>query len=137
MQYYYYVFDLYAKEEHPSFIDSFTARSWREMENAMAKTAIVTGASRGIGRSIAKRPVGWSAMRECKILMLHKLGIELVRLLRGGFNERKRVGYPLEPVSRCNSFRPRYAVCRLKVSLLTRTESDDSRRRIAKDTGVR
>jgi 3-mercaptopyruvate sulfurtransferase SseA len=31
-------------------------------------------------------------------MMLQKLGIECVRPLRGGFDEWKRLGYPLEPV---------------------------------------
>ena len=30
-------------------------------------------------------------------MMLHKLGIEHQRLLRWGFDEWKRLGYPLEP----------------------------------------
>lgn len=42
-------------EEHSLLRDSFAGRSWREMENTMAKTAIVTGASGGIGRAIAER----------------------------------------------------------------------------------
>jgi 3-oxoacyl-[acyl-carrier protein] reductase len=50
-----YVFDLCNVSAHSPLIDSFGIRSWQEKEKAMAKTAIVTGASRGIGRSIAKR----------------------------------------------------------------------------------
>jgi 3-oxoacyl-[acyl-carrier protein] reductase len=47
--------DLCNDSVHSPLIDSFAIRSWQEKEKAMAKTAIVTGASRGIGRSIAKR----------------------------------------------------------------------------------
>jgi 3-mercaptopyruvate sulfurtransferase SseA len=31
-------------------------------------------------------------------MALHKFGIERVRPLRGGYEEWKRLGYPLEPV---------------------------------------
>jgi 3-oxoacyl-[acyl-carrier protein] reductase len=47
--------DLCNDSAHSPLIDSFGIRSWQEKEKAMAKTAIVTGASRGIGRSVAKR----------------------------------------------------------------------------------
>jgi rhodanese-related sulfurtransferase len=37
-------------------------------------------------------------------MTLHRLGIERVRPLRGGFDEWKRLGFPLDPVSPVNPF---------------------------------